>query len=280
MDYFKPVDLTQDERNYYQQLMLDASPHLTCAAMHNYNILLDSMVTPGDRVRLRDDFHKGEKLNLNPEEKQSLVALKEAEEMIVRGWIKVADKLCRSFYFANRKSSTATLDDYYQEAVIKIYDCIYNYCQSDKQFSTFVYSSIKRCLINYSRECTALRGNRQNKEEIVVRNESAYLSMKSPSRIASVFDMCSQEDDNFDELDQLMYVIELTPMKDIERELINAYMKEGHGSITALTHEYVSPKTGKPVTRQRLQQIFSAVCNRLRENYLEIDAESREAVAA
>lgn len=277
MDYFKPVDLTQEDKDYYQQLMLDASPHLTSAAMHNYNILLDSSVTPGDRVRLRDDFHKGKKLNLSAEEKQFLVVLKESEEMIVRGWIKVADKLCRSFYFANRKSSTATLDDYHQEAVIKIYDCIYNFCQSDKQFSTLVYSSIKRCLINYSRECTALRGNRR--DEIVVRNESAY-SSDSDSRLTSVFDRCSQFDDNFDELDQLMYVIELTPLKDIERDLIMAYMREGHGSIAAFAEEYVSPRTGKRVTRQRMQQIFKSACDKAKEIYLEIDVESREAVAA
>ena len=298
LEMYSPCDLDEDHKIELQKLMADSFPVIQRAAEKNYG--------EADVRRLRKDFRNGASLKLTRRERAILDQLREIEDIVLRGWIRVTSCLCKAFFFAERRSGV-TIGDYYQESAIAIYNAIYAY-NGTTEFSNLVFHSVKNALIDFCR--TEWKGTGLTRDIIGLRAEvkivmdqnnvsldsavailredgteisDQMLTKLRDSMIKTASQSAVEADDNDgdytalatygddeavrDELDQMREAIDRTPMTEFERDLIDTYIAEGHGSQTTVAGRHINPKTEEPYSRARAYQLFHSTRRRIIETY-------------
>ena len=59
----------------------------------------------------------------------------------------------------------------------------------------------------------------------------------------------------------MLHAIECTPLSAIERDLMDAYLRRDN----SYRNNLINPKTGKIWTKQRLSQIFTVACEKVKK---------------
>lgn len=140
----QPVELTEGRKQELACVMADAHKHLKRAATKRYG--------DPDIRQLRTDW-RTDRINLKSDwqARDSMQNLERIEHEVIAGYIRIAHRLCKAFYYAHaRCSSGVTLDDFIQEAAVGIFNAMYTY-DGSREFSTYCYWAIKHQLVDFIR---------------------------------------------------------------------------------------------------------------------------------
>ena len=140
----QPIELTDSRKQELACVMADAYRHLKRAATKRYG--------EADIRQLRTDW-RTDRINLRADwqARDSMQNLERIEHEVIAGYIRIAHRLCKAFYYAHaRCSSGVTMDDFVQEAAVGIFNAMYNY-DGSTEFATYCYSSIKNQLVDFIR---------------------------------------------------------------------------------------------------------------------------------
>lgn len=139
--FIKPIWLSAEEKEECKSV----------AKRINHVIVQLSMRVYGEvsYSQLKQDIG-AKKIRLTAVERSAINELDQLTERLLGGYVLCAAGLARSFYRA-KINSTLSYDDYFQEAVIKIFDCALSY-DGSTQFITYLTAAIHRRLLTLSRD--------------------------------------------------------------------------------------------------------------------------------
>jgi DNA-directed RNA polymerase specialized sigma24 family protein len=257
-----------------------------------------------DSVRtLRNEYNRLSKhkrgrgiMLFDEQTRASLNILEGVEYTILSGFIRMANQLAFSFY-STHKSARPHLDecDYLQEATWAIFDAIYCY-DGSTQMSTYFYSSVKRRLVGFvrSEEIHAGIGRptkllrtkvRQVMRDKMCSFDVAFAILRETENIsedmedmvrAACYNVKYVDRDKdvrpakhvepmTEEVELLLEAVRQADFNDLQREMIEHFLKTGERMDMLLVRERINPNTNQPYTRQGVGQQWQRACDKLRE---------------
>ena len=278
---YNPIILKNKEKIEIEQMMSKAYRHFSVIATEKYGFSNIKKLRKECRI-VGNDL-----LAPYPEAKEMMNWMLENEKRIVSAYIVIARKLCISFSKIKENYSSASFSDLVQESAMTIYDAMYQY-NGSANFSTYVWHSIKHSLINFTRKNQRENGfgtsvlilrkkvrklikDGMTKKQAIkhiqdndVRIEPALLErlIASLSFFQDVEDLELISDNvASSKSNSMLHAIECTPLSAIERDLMDAYLRRDN----SYRNNLINPKTGKIWTKQRLSQIFTVACEKVKK---------------
>lgn len=252
---------------------------------------------------LRQEYYRlskhkrGRNMMLFDEETRVVLAnLTGMEYAILSGFINMANQLASSFYLSHKIDRPhLDEDDYVQEATWAIFDAIYCY-DGSTQLTTYLYSSIKRRLAGFVRSeeihagigrptkllrtkvrrvmrdkmCSfevaiaVLRETENISEEMEDKVRSACYNVKYVDRDKDVR-VAKHVEPVSEEVELLLEAVRLADFNDLQREMVEYFLKTGERMDCELVHNRINPNTDEPYTRQAVSQQWQKACEKLRQ---------------
>lgn len=288
------IELSADERAMLAQRIADGNAVLRSKAeMYGF-----------EGVRsLRQEYYRlsnhkrGRNMMMFDEETRSVLSnLTGVEYTLLSGFVNMANQLASSFYLSH-KTDRPHLDecDYIQEATWAIFDAMYCY-DGSTQLTTYLYSSIKRRLAGFVRSeeihagigrptkllrtkvrrvmrdkmCSfevaiaILRETEDISEEMEDKVRSACYNVKCVDRDNDVR-VAKQIEPVSEEIELLLEAVRLADFNDLQREMVEYFLKTGERMDSELVHNRINPNTNEPYTRQAVSQQWQKACDKLRQ---------------
>lgn len=139
--FIEPIWLSDEEKQDGKRIAERLNPIIVKLSMRVYG-----EVSYAD---LKRDI-AANKIKLTKVETAAINELNQLTHQLLGGYVLCAAGLARSFY-RSKINSTLSYDDYFQEAVIKIFDCAFSY-DGSTQFITYLTAAIHRRLLTLSRD--------------------------------------------------------------------------------------------------------------------------------
>lgn len=218
------------------------------------------------------------------------------ENIVLAVYVRIAKELADSFYLTNRFDRPhLDAEDYLQEATWVIFDCIYHY-DGSTELCTYVYVSVKNRLIAYVRgeEVHAgigrsvkfirrkvraiMRDRLVSVDEAInifatdtpISSDTREMVRRSCYNVKCVgvddecLDRAGESPNDSSESSLLHGAIANASLTEVQRELIESFMKTGERPDMDWVNNRINPNTGDPYTRQALSQQWVKACNKIR----------------
>lgn len=202
--------------------------------------------------KLRDEYKaalkSGIELDMSYEAREAMNWMISHEEQIINVVFRATIKLCRQASESNH--TMLVFDDYFQESMLSIYDCMYLYNGSTR-FVTFVTRVVRNRIIDLARAA-----DRRKRLFHSLNVDDDEMELAAPVEPV----------DKAIEDQEMWNAVRNAPLTEMEREVVTAHL-HGETDYRARKTQEINPRTGQPWTKQWLSQVFVRACEKIRKQY-------------